>query len=47
MPVRVVAMDDDPDILRLVRIKLTKEGFEVITAADGEELRFYISYYPV
>ena len=37
MPVRVVAMDDDPDILRLVRIKLTKEGFEVITAADGEE----------
>ena len=35
--VRVVAVDDEDDILRLIRIKLTKEGFEVSTASDGEE----------
>ena len=30
-------MDDDHDILRLLRIKLEKEGFQVVTATDGEE----------
>ena len=30
-------MDDDPDILRLLRIKLTKAGFDVKTATDGVE----------
>jgi CheY-like chemotaxis protein len=35
--IRVVAIDDESDILRLIRIKLSKEGFEVITASDGEE----------
>lgn len=34
---RVVAIDDEADILRLIRIKLSKEGFEVSTASDGEE----------
>lgn len=34
---KVVAIDDDSDLLRLVRVKLSKEGFEVITAVDGEE----------
>jgi len=37
MPYKIVAIDDDADLLRLVRIKLTKEGFEVVTAVDGEE----------
>jgi DNA-binding response OmpR family regulator len=37
MPVRVVAMDDEADILRMVRIKLEKAGFLVSTAADGRE----------
>jgi len=37
LTIRVVAMDDDHDILRLLRIKLEKEGFQVITATDGEE----------
>ena len=37
MAYKVVVMDDEVDILRLVRIKLEKEGFEVITAFDGEE----------
>lgn len=35
--IRVVAMDDEADILRLVRIKLEKAGFQVSTALDGEE----------
>jgi len=35
--IRVLAIDDEGDILRLIRIKLEKEGFEVITASDGEE----------
>lgn len=35
--IRVVAIDDEADILRLIRIKLTKEGFDVSTASDGEE----------
>jgi two-component system alkaline phosphatase synthesis response regulator PhoP len=37
MAIRVVAMDDEADILRLVRIKLEKAGFQVSTALDGEE----------
>ncbi len=37
MPVKIVVIDDDSDLLRLVRIKLTKEGFNVLTAVDGEE----------
>jgi DNA-binding response OmpR family regulator len=37
MSYKVVVMDDEADIVRLVRIKLEKEGFEVITAFDGEE----------
>ena len=37
MSYKVVVMDDEADIVRLVRIKLEKEGFEVITAFDGED----------
>ena len=37
MPVRVLAVDDEADILRLVEIKLKKAGFEVLTARDGQE----------
>ena len=37
MAIRVLAMDDEADILRLVRIKLEKAGFQVSTALDGEE----------
>ena len=35
--IRVLAVDDEPDILRLVEVKLKKAGFEVLTARDGEE----------
>src|SRR5262245_32842684 len=37
MTVRVLAVDDEPDVLRLVEIKLRKAGFEVLTARDGQE----------
>jgi two-component system alkaline phosphatase synthesis response regulator PhoP len=32
-----LAVEDEPDVRRLVEIKLKKAGFEVLTAADGEE----------
>lgn len=37
MAIKVLAVDDEQDILRLVEIKLKKAGFEVVTARDGEE----------
>ena len=33
---RILVVDDDPDILTLVRIKLESCGHEVLTAPDGE-----------
>jgi two-component system alkaline phosphatase synthesis response regulator PhoP len=37
MPIRILAVDDEADVLRLVEIKLKKAGFDVVTARDGEE----------
>ena len=37
MPIRILAVDDEADVLRLIQIKLSKAGFEVLTARDGEE----------
>ncbi len=37
MTVKVLAVDDEPEILRIVEIKLEMSGFEVVTARDGEE----------
>ena len=37
MTYKVVDIDDEADSIRLIRLKLEKEGFEVITAVDGEE----------
>lgn len=34
---RVLIADDDPMLVKLVEYKLTHDGFEVITAADGEQ----------
>ena len=33
----ILVVDDDPAVLRLVRDKLDREGFEVYTAASGQE----------
>ncbi|GAC1347336.1 MAG: hypothetical protein NVSMB27_12530 [Ktedonobacteraceae bacterium] len=35
--IRVLVVDDEADILRLIEIKLRKAGFEVLTARDGQE----------
>lgn len=41
---RILLVDDEPKILKVVEKVLTKEGYEVIKAADGEEAmqRFYM-----
>ena len=33
---RVLAVDDDRDLLRLLSIRLRSAGFEVVTADSGE-----------
>jgi two-component system alkaline phosphatase synthesis response regulator PhoP len=37
MTFRVLAVDDEPDVLGLVETKLQKAGFEVSTATNGQE----------
>jgi DNA-binding response OmpR family regulator len=36
-PYCVLVADDDPDIREIIEINFMMEGFEVLTAADGEE----------
>ena len=36
MATRILVVEDEADILRLVEIKLRRSGFEVLTARDGE-----------
>ena len=35
--VKILVVDDEPDILEFLRYNLVKEGYEVITANNGEE----------
>lgn len=37
MGFKILVVDDEPDIVQVVSNRLTREGFEVATAADGEE----------
>jgi two-component system alkaline phosphatase synthesis response regulator PhoP len=37
MPKKILAVDDEKHIVRLVEINLIKEGFEVMTATNGRE----------
>ena len=37
MSERILVVDDDPDILEVVKINLELEGYEVDTAEDGRE----------
>ncbi len=37
MTERILVVDDDPDILQVVKINLELEGYEVDTAEDGRE----------
>lgn len=34
---RVLVVDDDPDILQMLEMRLSNSGYDVATAADGEE----------
>ncbi len=37
MAQRILAVDDDPDVLLIIRTGLTAEGYEVQTASSGQE----------
>jgi CheY-like chemotaxis protein len=37
MALKVVVADDEPHIRHVIALKMQKHGFEVFTAADGEE----------
>ena len=37
MPKKILAVDDERHIVRLVQINLQKEGYEVVTAGNGRE----------
>ena len=34
---KIVVIEDEPDILEIIEYNLSKEGFEVYSALDGEE----------
>jgi DNA-binding response OmpR family regulator len=36
-PAKVLVADDEPHLLRLVQYRLEREGYEVLTASDGDE----------
>jgi adenylate cyclase len=36
-PPRILAVDDTPENLEILRLRLESQGYEVVTAADGEE----------
>jgi DNA-binding response OmpR family regulator len=37
MSIKVLVVDDEDDVRRLIKIKLKKAGFEVVAATNGEE----------
>lgn len=37
MSTKVLAVDDAPDVRRLIQIKIRKAGSDVITAIDGQD----------
>ena len=37
MPAKILVADDEPNIVRLLRLYLRNEGYEVVAAADGRE----------
>ena len=34
---KILLVDDEPDILEILKYNLTNEGYEVVTAKDGDE----------
>jgi DNA-binding response OmpR family regulator len=47
MATRILVVDDEPRYLRLLEANLLTEGYEVVTAADGEEALDVFSANPV
>ena len=37
MPKKILAVDDEKHIVRLIQVNLERAGYEVITASDGKE----------
>ena len=37
MPAKILVADDEPNIVRLLRLYLRNEGYEIVTAGDGRE----------
>jgi len=35
--IKILLVDDEPDILEIVGYNLSSEGYQVITAANGQE----------
>ncbi|MEL7162424.1 MAG: response regulator, partial [Bacteroidota bacterium] len=36
-PAKILLVDDEPDILEILEYNLTKEGYDVTTAGNGQE----------
>ena len=36
-PPRILVVDDDPTNLEVLRVRLSAQGYEVVTAVDGED----------
>lgn len=37
MPKKILLVDDDPDILKVIALRVRKAGYEIITAEDGQK----------
>ncbi len=44
---RILAVDDDPDIVNMIQTTLLSEGYEVLTAANGEEAYCLTRQFPI
>jgi len=47
MPVKILVVDDDPDIRDILKLTLSEENYEVIEAEDGEEALKIINAKPL
>ena len=34
---KILIADDEPDIVEIIRYNLTKEGYEIVTANNGDD----------
>jgi len=47
MPIRILVVDDDPDIRDVLKLTLSEENYEIIEAKDGEEALKLIAAEPL